>query len=170
MSIFDRATFKPNASAMILREFISLNNEGELYYNPLYQREYVWSSEDAQNLLHRVFNRWGIGQLAIVINKHEPSKYCEMVDGRQRLTTLFDYTENKFPFIDGDKEIFFRDLDQYDQREFLKTRFSIQELCNTDETPVTDKQRVQYFYSVNFSGVPQSSEHKKKIEELLNTL
>lgn len=132
----------------------------------------MWSSDDAQLLLDQVFDNQPIGSLAVVLNQDSDiSHYCEIVDGRQRLTTLIRFVKGLFPYIDEHgREVYFCDMTKYDQSAFKKTKVPYYELSNENDGTVTDKQKVDFFYRVNFAGVPQSESHKKHLETLLEQL
>ena len=64
------------------------------YIVPPYQREYVWKEKNISQLLNDIYeeyiddrnSEYFIG--SIVVNKREDGSY-EVIDGQQRLTTLF---------------------------------------------------------------------------------
>lgn len=69
--------------------------------DPEYQRDYVWDHENQQNLMFSVFNSQPIGALSIIekeVQGIEP--YIEIVDGKQRMTTIWKFYNNEFPYID----------------------------------------------------------------------
>ena len=171
-SLYTQNNLKPVSTSSILMFFLGCEADGELFFNPLYQREYVWSDAEAQFLLKQIFDNKPIGSLALVLNESgDPSHYCEVVDGRQRLTTLIRFVKGEFPYrLPDGKEIFFSEMSKLDQMEFKKTKVPHYELSTDTSEPVSDKQKIEYFYSVNFAGVPQSEQHKKQIEELLGQL
>ncbi len=170
------------STSAILSFFLACESEGEIFFNPLYQRDYIWSDAEAQLLLRQVFKNRPIGTLAIVLNDNsgndnhpmdyfDHGRYCEVVDGRQRLTTLLKFYNNEFPYVsESGQEVYFKDMRIVDQREFKKTKLPYYELSTNNSQPVSDIQKIEYFYSVNFAGVPQSDEHKQSIKTLMDKL
>lgn len=90
--------------------------------NREYQRdERIWSSEDRKHLIDTILKNLDIPK--IYLRKVGEKKY-EIVDGQQRMQTIWDFRDNKFPLdgrISGDKldGLRYRDLpedliDQFD--------------------------------------------------------
>lgn len=171
-SLYKQNELRAMSTSALLSYFLMNYDDGELYFNPLYQRDYVWSSDDAQLLLDQIFDNQPLGALAVVLNKNgDNSKFCEIVDGRQRLTTLIRFVKGEYPYVDEHgAKIYFCDMTKYDQLAFKKTKVPYYELSNDNDGAVTDKQKVDFFYRVNFAGVPQSESHKKHLETLLEQL
>lgn len=59
---------------------------------PDYQRDKVWSKDDKQKLLDSILKQWDISKVYLhVIDKEN----FEVVDGQQRLSTVYDFYENE---------------------------------------------------------------------------
>lgn len=66
---------------------------------PEYQREYVWDDSDKEKLIDSIFENASIGTFVLCRRDYGTyQKLYEVVDGKQRLTTIFDFMENKFPY------------------------------------------------------------------------
>lgn len=153
-----------------LSSFVYLHKEGEIFFNPEYQREYVWTEKEQQQLLHSIFNGLPFLEVSVVYNHKGPkSEFCEVVDARQRLTTIFKFIDGEIGFIlPSGQKVFYSDLSKMQRSTILSSKVTELELSSWDESkPVTLKQKIEYFYAVNFYGMPQSEEHKKKIEDML---
>lgn len=156
-------------SNLVFSSFIFHRDEGCLYYDESYQRPYCWTHAEQQALLKTIFSREPIDSVAIVINEGSMDKYCEMVDGRQRITTMLMFYDNKIPYItDEGKEIFYKDLSTFDKLEFKKLPMASVELQSRDGNPVPYESKVKFFYRKNFAGMPQSPEHKARIEQMMD--
>ncbi|MBF4252771.1 DUF262 domain-containing protein [Vibrio anguillarum] len=171
-SLYTKNGLRPVSTSSVLTFFLACEADGELFFNPLYQREYVWSDTEAQQLLKQIFDNKPIGSLAVCLNENgAPEHYCEVVDGRQRLTTLIRFVKGEFPYrLPDGTEIFFADMSKLDQMEFKKTKLPHYNLSTGTSEAVTDRQKIEYFFSVNFAGVPQSEQHKQHVKELLEQL
>lgn len=90
--------------------------------------------------------------------------YIEVVDGKQRLTTLKKFITNEIPIILADGPLYWRDMTRAEQLGFGRRPLPAVVL---DE--VTYKDRLAYFMVVNFTGVPQSEEHKRHVMQLMET-
>ena len=166
MSLFESRLIV-RSSATTLGYFLSLHQDNELYLDAEYQRPYVWKEEHQQPLLKSIFENQPIDSVAIVLDPKIPERYCEMVDGKQRITTLIMFYENKFPYKPkNSKPIFFSEMEMPDQRDFKKTRLTSNELLSKSSSPVTEADKIKYFLQKNFGGVPQTEEHKRKVEKM----
>jgi hypothetical protein len=76
---------------------------------PEFQREYVWSKEQAKQLMVSLFSEYPVGSLLVwktdnppeikndAINKEKPGLWKVLLDGQQRLTTLYLLIKGKIP-------------------------------------------------------------------------
>jgi len=142
--------------------------KGEKKY---YQRPLVWAIEDKQLLVESIYNNVDCGKI-LVRNRgwkeleelqkdgHELA-WKDVVDGKQRLNAIKDFTENKFPDVNGN---YFNDLSYQAQRRLTNHQlFSYSEL--PENTP--DEEVLRQFLRLNFAGVPQSKEHIEFVKSLL---
>ncbi|EGV4406626.1 DUF262 domain-containing protein, partial [Salmonella enterica] len=130
-----------------------------------YQREYVWGHEEQQSFLNVVISGFPIGSVALAKAPDWYSRelpYIEVVDGKQRLTTLKKFITNEIPIILADGSLYWRDMTRAEQLAFGRRSLPAIVL---DE--VTYKDRLAYFMAVNFTGVPQSEEHKRHVMQLM---
>ena len=82
-------------------------------FTPDYQRDYVWTDEDKERLLDSVFSNIEIGKF-VFIPRDEGDYSYEILDGKQRLSTLIDFYQNRFPY----KGYYYNDLSPKDKRTF----------------------------------------------------
>ncbi|HHL3426282.1 TPA: DUF262 domain-containing protein, partial [Klebsiella pneumoniae] len=85
----------------------------------------------------------------------------EVVDGKQRLTTLKLFINNEIPIVIGGEEIYWSEFSRSEQLAFGRPTLSAVILDDA-----TEKDRIAYFVAVNFTGVPQSEEHRQKVLKL----
>jgi len=83
------------------------------------------------------------------------------VDGKQRLTTLKKLITNEIPIMLPDGPLYWRDMARAEQLAF--GRRPLPAILLDD---ATYKDRLAYFMAVNFTGVPQSEEHRQKVLKL----
>lgn len=131
--------------------------------NPEYQRGNVWSEEEKQALLDSIFMHAEIGRF--VIRSKEPdynvdlNEYLyEIVDGKQRLSTIVDFYLNRLAY----KGVYYNELSPKDRYCFLNTHLS---LADMDDATKEDALRV--FLMVNQSGHSMDPAVLSSAKELL---
>lgn len=125
--------------------------------DPDYQRGYVWDDKDRESLLDSIFSHIEIGKFAFIHKGYSKDIQYEILDGKQRLSTLLGYYENQFPY----KGVYFNDLSFKDRHTFLNTPVTVGE---TSE--MSREQIYKYFYKLNKSGKVMDKSHLEKIKEL----
>lgn len=133
--------------------------------SPEYQRGNVWNLEDKRKLINSIFNNIDIGKFAFIklpFKSQSPS--YEILDGKQRITAIIEFFEDRFAF----KGKTYSQLNWRDQRHFYNYAISIAEISNA-----TRKQKLLYFLRLNTGGKlvdPLHLEYVRKLyeEELKN--
>lgn len=127
-------------------------------FDPEYQRDFVWNDSDRIALLDSIFNNIEIGKFAFVHLEY-PSKYSyQIIDGKQRLTTLVDFYLNKFPY----RGKYFNDLSYADRRWFYGFHVSVAEVREASR-----EQILRYFIMLNTAGHVVSKDHLEKVVGML---
>jgi hypothetical protein len=109
----------------------------ELY--PPYQRRSVWNQDYKDYFIDTVLN--GYPAPAIFIYQEitpEGVSKISIVDGKQRLSTLFEFANNEFPVYEKAtiarfRGKYFKDLDIEAKQNFWKYQFAIEYLPSSDE-------------------------------------
>jgi hypothetical protein len=112
-------------------------------FNPEYQRELVWNIDDKVKLIDSIFNHRPIGAFVIAEN-HDTEKRYEIIDGKQRLSALVDFYEDRFQY----EGFYFSELSRNDAIHFE----DYQVLVGIMQNP-TLEQKLQAFLSVNVTGI-----------------
>jgi hypothetical protein len=119
--------------------FWDLHNRKLLDLDPPYQRRSVWNQDYKDYFIDTVLN--GYPAPAIFIYQEitpEGVSKVSIVDGKQRLSTLFEFANNEFPVyekatVQRFRGKYFKDLDTKDKQEFWKYQFAIEYLPSSDE-------------------------------------
>jgi hypothetical protein len=119
--------------------FWDLYNRKLLELDPPYQRRSVWNQDYKDYFIDTVLN--GYPAPAIFIYQEitpEGISKISIVDGKQRLSTLFEFANNQFPIyekatVQRFRGKYFKDLDTNDKQEFWKYQFAIEYLPSSDE-------------------------------------
>lgn len=127
-------------------------------FNPDYQRDLVWNEDDKIALLDSVFNNIDIGKFAFIHLGYNSEYGYQILDGKQRLTTLVDFYLNKFPY----KGVYYNELSVRDQRWFMNRSVSVGEMYEASRELI-----LKYFIMLNTTGHVVSKEHLDKVAGLL---
>lgn len=162
--IRDAEIFRARTGEYPIDMYIQWIKSGALNFGAEYQRDYVWGHQEQQNFLRVLISGFPVGSVALAKAPDwgvSESPYIEVVDGKQRLTTLKMFIKNEIPIIIDGKEIFWFELSRSEQLSFGRPTLSAVILDDA-----TEKDRLAYFVAVNFTGVPQSEEHKLRVTAL----
>ncbi|TYB66075.1 DUF262 domain-containing protein [Nonomuraea sp. PA05] len=120
-------------------EFRSLDKSGELILQPEYQRKAVWPERAKVSLMETILLGYPIPEIYLAYETSpEGEQKASVVDGQQRLTSLLEFIQNKYP-LDGleDDKLrekfegnFFKELPDDVRQEFFQYRFPIRRLSN----------------------------------------
>ncbi len=169
MSLFNEELLVTSQNTTI-GHFVSMHNDGYMDLNADYQRDYVWTREQQQCLLESIFHRVPLGGISVVINPKSSDNFMEIVDGKQRLTTILKFVNNEFPYIkDNGDELHYKEMDVVDQRKFRNIILPTDELKEHGMRKPSRLQILKYFYRVNFGGTPQAESHRLKVEDMIKS-
>lgn len=129
-------------------------------FNPSYQRDLVWTMEQKLSLVDSIFNNVDIGKFTFIKHDYSRELCYEILDGKQRLSTICEFYENRFAWK-GKK---FTELCAEDARHF--TGFPI---IQGEVSEITQQQIYRLFVKMNTTGTPVSKEHLEKIRSLINS-
>lgn len=127
--------------------------------NPDYQRGLVWAAADKVHLIDSIFKNVDIGKFAFAFNGFDADHTYEILDGKQRLTTLIEFYEGRFVY----RGKTFHQLHPHDRYHFLRYSTSVA----SQNIPMSREQRLRYFLKLNVSGRPQDPRHIAYVQELL---
>jgi hypothetical protein len=153
--IFFRKQFNTEIRSVLSHYYNNTNMDAE------YQRENVWEEADKIALIDSIFNNVDIGKFTFIKLPFDPSPKAfqyEILDGKQRLQALVDYTESRFDYK-GKK---FRELHPMDKHKIESYMVVMSEAEN-----LTFEQKCQYFVKLNTTGKPQSKEHLDKVMKMM---
>jgi len=128
-----------------------------LYTSPEYQRDYVWTLEDKQQLIRSVFHQTDIGKLVFLTKDNDYR--LEVIDGKQRLNALMEFREGRFAY---EGRTWFQ-LSQQDKHSFLSL---IMQSADLDAARFKKSDILWLFLTINTGGVPQTEDHVRKATEL----
>ncbi len=145
--------------------------------DPSFQRNFVWNKKQQSELIESVI--MGIPLPIIYLAENKDGKLI-VVDGRQRLTTFFEFLDNSFALRDLKtlpqiNKMKFKDLEkQYPQ--YATTIEDFQLIIQIIKYPTPDQVRFDIFDRVNRGGTPLNKQEMRnalyqgKATELLENL
>jgi hypothetical protein len=138
------------------------------YYNfgldmePDYQRGNVWTLDDKVKLIDSIFNNVDIGKFVFIkLPFREGCPSYECLDGKQRVTALVEFNEGRFAY----KGMTIHQMCGHDQDHFGDYPISMAHL-----SPMTDKQKYEYFLKLNMGGKAQDPRHLAYVKGLLESV
>ncbi len=124
--------------------FWDLYTRNLLDLNPPYQRRSVWNQKYKDDFIDTILNGYPSPAIFLYreITDSGISKYS-VVDGKQRLSTLFEFAENKFPISDNAtitrlRGLFFNQLETQIKQDFWTYQFAVESIPSTDEKIIND--------------------------------
>lgn len=130
---------------------------------PEYQRDHVWTNELRMDLIESIFNNIDIGKFVFRdLGYRESGPMYEIIDGKQRLTTLILFAEGRLTW----RGKTFFELNPRDQGHF--ENFLVQSAKISER--VTEAQVLKLFLKLNTGGVAQDPEHLANVQKRLDEL
>lgn len=151
--------YQLQAATLVLEAAVNNVTEGKINLSPFYQRDFVWDVSAQKNFIQNMVNGFPFG--SIIINRDDncdEQMFMECVDGKQRLTAMVDFVQNKFSITAGDNELFFSDLEPSEVRKFNNIGVPVYYVYNLPSTECA-----KLFIDLN-SYVPQSDEHMNMVK------
>ena len=163
-SIFDDVHIDEITSDVenMLNEF----SVGTYDFNPIYQRDLVWSTEKKQEFVKKLM----IGDVDLrptfITAPYKKSKReYEVLDGKQRMMAVIQYVQNQFP-VEG---FYYKDLTLGDVSRLMNATFKYKIVKYYDKkkgfSEMSLKQKVELFLQINEYGQKVSDEHLSKIKK-----
>ena len=138
---------------IIVNDVYNMMKQGRLKV-PSYQRNYVWSTKQQALLIDSILNGRYIGQMLLA--KSEGPDYYEIIDGQQRIKTIYFFIKNGFKVKKDDQA-----LDEKTKQEFLNHPLHFYII---DEVLATE-QIVDIFKLINTSGEPLAEQELRHAEK-----
>jgi len=130
-------------------------------FNPSYQRGLVWTQTQKEALIRTIFDVGSIGTFAFNRKPYCEGKLYEIIDGKQRLSTLCEYYEDRWPYNGA----YYSELSGQDTSTFRNTSVLEVTLEEADE-----ETKLRLFLRINRAGTPVDVEHIGKVQAMLDAL
>jgi len=162
-SPFNPEDIKVHAKSFSLRLVSDMIDDGDINLSPDFQRNFVWNSAQKSRLIESILLR--IPLPMFYFSEDEVGRIT-IVDGLQRLTTIKEFMENKFPLRNLEyledscggryykEEGFKHGLDPKYLRWFNQTQFSV----NVIDPSSPSKVKYDIFRRINTGGKPLNNQ------------
>jgi hypothetical protein len=127
------------------------------YEIPEWQRQEVWSRSKKQSLIDSILRDWKIPKFYFLKTSDDPEEF-EVVDGQQRLVSIFEFFDNELPLSPASEELFgaryYRQL-----TDTLSDRFDDFEIEYDAIEEATDEEVKEFFQRLQ-QGLPLTGSEK----------
>lgn len=131
------------------------------------QRDLVWDVTQKRGLIESILLERQIPSLRLIslINEKGGQDIIQVIDGKQRLSAIIEFLQNKFSIVIDGIEYFYNTLplDFKNQLDFyhIKGQIYYQHYNRQNQiVPIPDEDKIKWFCLINFSGTPQDEKHK----------
>lgn len=137
------------------------------------QRPYVWEHYQQSEFIFSILFEKPLEPVVIVQHTFNydvrSNSINYVIDGKQRLMTIQKFLRNEFSININGQDCYFKDFDDKLQWFFESRANSMTALVyySYPDVPVTDDMKIYLFNFYNFSGTPQTEEHKNKLQSLI---
>jgi uncharacterized protein with ParB-like and HNH nuclease domain len=130
------------------------------------QRDFVWTIDQKRELIWSILMKRNIPRMAImnvVSDISDTDGTYQVIDGKQRLSSMIDFFNNKYTLLIDSKEYLFKELPKDYQNVIQGYHFSYY-IANEDYGDLfTDQDKINWFMYINFAGTPQDKLHFDKL-------
>lgn len=138
-----------------INQLSSWDTSKELVLKPIYQRNKVWNDAAKSYLIDSIMRNYPIPPIFMrdKLNLIERKTIREVVDGQQRISTMLDFYNNKFPIKKSqNKDLggkYFCDFSEEEQEHFLTYKIVVEKITEKDDSLVFDM-----FARLNSNSMP----------------
>lgn len=137
------------------------------------QRPYVWEPFQQREFILSLMLEKPIGVFVVIQYsndyKNRNDVTVHIIDGKQRLMTIQKFGNNEFPIQINGRDIYYKDFDK-DTKMFFRSRVNYLTATVYYSYPdclLDDDMKIILFNFYNFSGTPQTEEHKQRLQKLI---
>lgn len=163
--------FHPQEVNSWLKYMVQKNIDFDVYLptkNMNLQRDFVWNVHQKRELIWSILMNRHIPRMAMIniITEHTGSEdIYQVIDGKQRLSTMIDFYNNTFHLEIDNKYYLYRDLPEDYQRAIACYAIPYYIVNEDYGNKITDDDKINWFKFINFAGTQQDAEHFKKLSQ-----
>lgn len=139
--------------------------------NPEYRRKLVWTLKQKQDYINNLFNGMAEIRPTILLYYEDNKDIYEVLDGKQRLTTLFQFIDNEFAIIVDGEEVHFNDLIDTDKKFILNHNVYWTRIMSFKVLePIALEDKLTLYLEKNYLGTRMSDEQISKVLNMLDDI
>lgn len=130
---------------------LDMHNSGELFMDPVYQRDFVWTKEQKQFYIKNLFEgnasiKPTFVEYSETLEDGTRKRVAEVLDGKQRIKALIDFYNNEFD-VEG---LYYKDLHYLDQFFFERLDVVYTRIMNREgRKDLKLETKIQIFLEIN---------------------
>lgn len=155
----ERVDYEP----LIIQDLVNWLQHNELDLNPWYQRRSVWTRPQKAYLINTLFEQKPIPTLYLrhTVDLEQDKSLREVVDGQQRIRSIFEFLNNEFSarHPNHEKRVKYDKLSPDEKRRFRETKLSGGWLLGS-----TDADVIEVFGRLNSVAKTLNAQEKRNAE------
>lgn len=135
-----------------IADLFSANKDGKLDLRPEFQRKFVWNIRHQKEFIDTILKRLPFPEIYIADGDIDVEKMISkeiVVDGQQRLKTIFRYIQGDIPITPKDNLLPFAQLTKPEKISFLEYSVTVRQLGKLDESTIKE-----VFRRINLTRYP----------------
>lgn len=131
------------------------------------QRDFVWTQHQKEELIRSIIKGCDIQTFSVIIysdNDRMKESTFKIIDGKQRLSTLLDFFNNKFTVNLLGNDYFYNELPKDIQREIAWFDIYFNQTYEFWDDLISDEDKIAWFEQINFAGTPQDIKHMNSLK------
>jgi hypothetical protein len=132
---------------------------------PEWQRNYVWTDEQASRLIQSILLNLPVSSLVInyIFDYNNKDNHLVLIDGLQRLTSIKRFVNNEFSLVGVKQELLGLTNKDIDLMKTIKWKT----IPVIDPKLQTEREMIEFFITINESGTVMSKEHLDSVKKLV---
>jgi hypothetical protein len=132
------------------------------------QRDFVWDIRQKRELIWSILMNRHIPRMSmlnIITEDSGTDGAYQVIDGKQRLSTMIDFYKNKFHLEIDNQFYLYSDLPEDYQRVIACYAIPYLVVNEYYGNKLTDEDKINWFRYINFAGTPQDARHLKVLSK-----
>ncbi len=126
------------------------------------QRDLVWTLFQKREIIWSILLERHIPNICAINTYNET---LQIIDGKQRLSAMLDYINDKFTLEISNEEYLFSQLPLEYQREISCFTPIFLTIDEHSKLIISDQEKINWFALINFAGTPQDIEHMNNLKK-----